>query len=53
MKLYMLTIYIIHEEYVEVMVGHHLQLNIKSDFTYTTIEFFIANVDDNLFIVTN
>jgi hypothetical protein len=34
----MLTLYIIHVECDDIMLNHHLQLNVACDFTYATNE---------------
>jgi hypothetical protein len=52
-KLYMLTIYIIHVKCANIMVNHHLQLNVECNFTYVINGFLVASVDCNLFVVTN
>jgi hypothetical protein len=49
MELYILTIYIIPMEYVNVMVSNHLLLNIECDFTYATIGGLVACSNYNLF----
>jgi len=38
-KLYMLTIYFIHVKCANIMVNHHLQLNIEYNFTYAINDF--------------
>jgi hypothetical protein len=53
MKPYMLTIYIIHVECVNVMANHHLWLDVGCDFIYAINEILIIYVDCNLFIITN
>ncbi len=52
-KPYMLTIYIIHVKCANIMVNHHLQLNVECNFTYVINGFLVTSVDCNLFIVTN
>jgi hypothetical protein len=49
----MLTIYIIHMEYVNIMVSHHFLLNVECDFTYAITRLLVACVNYNYFIVTN
>ncbi len=49
MRLYMLTIYIIHIESANIMVSHHLLLNIQCDFIYATIGVLVACANYNLF----
>ncbi len=51
--MYMLTVYIIYVEYFNIMVNHHLRLNVGCDFTYATNRFLVVNVHCNLFIVAN
>jgi len=53
MRSYILTIYIIHVECVDIMMNHHLQLDVKYNFTYATNGFLITCVDCNLFMITN
>ncbi len=53
MKSYMLTIYIIHMECVDIMANHQLQLNIECNFIYANNGFLIACVDYNFFIFAN
>ncbi len=48
-KLYMMTIYIIHMEYANIMESHHLLLNIECDFTYATTGVLITYANYNLF----
>jgi hypothetical protein len=36
MNMYMLTVYIIHCPFGDVMLNHDLQLDVKGDFTYAT-----------------
>jgi hypothetical protein len=53
MKVYMLTIYIIHVECDDIILNHHLQLNVACNFAYATNEFFVVHVGYNLFLVAN
>ncbi len=53
MRVYMLTIYIINVECDDIMLGHHLQLDVACHFTYTTNGILVVHVGCNLFLVTN
>jgi hypothetical protein len=46
---YMLTIYIIHVECDDIMLNHHLQLNVACDFIYVTNGILVVHVGCNLF----
>jgi hypothetical protein len=48
-----MTVYIICVECVDIMMNHHLQLDVKHNFTYATNGFLIACVNYNLFMITN
>jgi hypothetical protein len=50
-KLYMLTIYIIHVKCANIMLNHRLQLNIECNFTYIINGLLVTSVDCNLLIV--
>ncbi len=50
---YMLTIYIIHVECGDIMLNHHLQLNVACDFIYATNGILILHLGCNLFFVAN
>jgi len=53
MNMYMLTIYIIHGSFGDVMLAHDLQLDIGCNFIYATKAILVINVGCNYFIVTN
>jgi hypothetical protein len=53
MKLYMLTIYMIHVDCIDIMANHHLRLNIRYDFIYEINKFLVTFVDCNFFIFAN
>ncbi len=42
MKVYMLSVYIIHVECDDIMLSHHLRLDIACDLTYTTNEILVV-----------
>jgi hypothetical protein len=44
MKMYMLTIYIIHAECHNIMLSHHLQLDVACKFTYATNGILVLHV---------
>jgi hypothetical protein len=46
---YMLIVYIIHVECDDIMLSHHLQLNVVCDFIYATNEILVVYVGCNLF----
>lgn len=52
-KMYILIVYIIHVKYVDIIMSHHLELNIECDFIYVINEFLITYVDCNLFVIVN
>jgi hypothetical protein len=52
MKVYMLIVYIIHVECDDIMLSHHLWLNVECDFNYVTNEI-LVQVGCNLFLVVN
>ncbi len=47
MKVYMLTIYIIHVEHDDIMLSHHLELDVVCDFTYATNGILVVHVGCN------
>jgi len=51
--MYMLTIYIIHVPFCDIMLSHDLQLNLGCKFTYATKAILVVNVGCNCFIVAN
>jgi hypothetical protein len=51
--MYMLTIYIIHGPFDNIMLSHDLQLNVGCNFTYAIKAILIVNIGCNCFIVTN
>jgi hypothetical protein len=53
MNMYMMTIYIIHGSFGDVMLNHDLWLNVGSDFIYVIKTILVVNIDYNYFIVTN
>jgi len=53
MKVYMLSIYIIHMECDDIMLNHHLRLDVACDFTYAINENLVVHVGCNLFLITN
>jgi hypothetical protein len=53
MKMYMLTMYIIRMQCDDIMVNHHLRLNVACNFIYATNEILVAHVGCNLFLVVN
>jgi hypothetical protein len=53
MKVYMLTIYMIFVDCDDIMLGHHLQLDVAWDFIYVINENFVVHVGCNLFLVAN
>jgi hypothetical protein len=48
MKVYMLIVYIIHVECDDMMLNHHLWLDVAYDFTYATNEIFVIHVSCSL-----
>jgi hypothetical protein len=52
-KVYMLTIYIIHVECNDIMLNHHLQLDVACNFTYATNGILVVHVGCNLFLIAN
>lgn len=52
-RLYMLTIYIIHVECVDITMNHHLQLNVACNFMYSTNGFLIKCIDYKKIIIIN
>jgi hypothetical protein len=53
MKVYMLTIYIIHVECDDIILNHHLQLNAACNFIYATNGILIVHFGCILFLVAN
>ncbi len=53
MKVYMLTIYIIRVESNDIMLNHHLQLDVACDFIYAINGILVVHVGCNLFLVVN
>jgi hypothetical protein len=53
MIVYMLTVYIIHGAFGDIMLSHDLWLNVWCDFTYTTKSVLIVNVGCIYFLVAN
>jgi hypothetical protein len=53
MKVYILTVYIIHVECDDIMLSHHLWLDVTCDFAYASNGILIVQVSYNLFLVTN
>ncbi len=51
MKMYMLTIYIIHSPFGGVMLSHDLWLDVGCDFNYRTKAILVVNVGCNYFII--
>jgi hypothetical protein len=51
MNMYMLTIYIIHSPFGEVMLSHYLQLHVECNFMYATKAILVVNVGSNCFIM--
>jgi surface polysaccharide O-acyltransferase-like enzyme len=49
MNMYMLTIYIIHNPFGEVIQSHYLQLHVECNFMYAIKEIFVVNVGSNCF----
>ncbi len=53
MKVYMLAVHIIHVECDDIMLSHHLQLDVTCDLTYATNRILLVHVGCNLFLVAN
>jgi hypothetical protein len=53
MKVYMLTICIINVECDDIMLSHHLQLDVTCHFIYITKVPLVVHVGCNLFLVAN
>jgi len=53
MNMYMLTIYIIHGPFGDIMLSHDLWLKVVCDFTYAIKLNLVVNVSCNCFIITN
>jgi hypothetical protein len=53
MRVYMLTVYIIHVECDDIMWNHHLWLDVACNFIYATNEILIIHVGCNLFSIAN
>jgi hypothetical protein len=52
-NMYMLTIYIIHGPFDDVMLNHDLWLDVGWNFTYATKTILVVNVGCNCFIILN
>jgi hypothetical protein len=53
MNVYMLIVYIIQVECDDIMLNHHLWLDVACDFTYATNGILIIHFGCNLFLVVN
>jgi hypothetical protein len=53
MKVYVLIVYMILVDCNDIMLGHHLQLDVACDFIYVINEISIVHVSCNLFLVAN
>jgi hypothetical protein len=53
MKVYVLTVYMIVVDCDDIMLGHHLQLDVACDFIYAINEIFVVHANCNFFLVTN
>jgi hypothetical protein len=53
MKVYMLIVYIIHVECDDIMLSHHLRLDVAYNFIYATNGILVVYVDYNLCLVAN
>jgi hypothetical protein len=53
MKVYMLTIYIIHVECDDIMLSRHLWLDVAYNFTYAINGILVVYVDCNLCLIAN
>jgi hypothetical protein len=53
MKVYMLIAYIIHVECDDIILSHHLQLDVAYNFIYVTNGILVVYVDYNLCLVAN
>jgi hypothetical protein len=53
LNMYMLTVFIIHGPFSDVMLNHNLQLDVRCDFIYATKRTLVGNVSCNYFMVTN
>jgi len=53
MKMYMLTIYIICVEHDDMMLNHHLWLDVAYNFTYAINGILVVYVDCNLCLIAN
>jgi hypothetical protein len=49
MRTYVLNVYIIHVKCVDIMVNHHLQLDIECDFTYIC-NYYISVIDFHYYL---
>jgi hypothetical protein len=49
----MLTVHIIHVQYVNIMTSHHLLLDDECNFINATNIFLVIDVHCNLFIIAN
>jgi hypothetical protein len=53
MKVYMLTVYIIHVECDDIMLNHHLWLDVACNLTYATNGILVVHVGYNLILTAN
>jgi len=53
LRVYMLTIYIIHVGCDDIMLSHRLWLDVACNFTYTTHGILVIHVGCNIFLVAN
>jgi len=53
MKVYMLTVYIIHVECDNIRLSHHMWLYVACDFIYVANKILVVHVVCNLFLVAN
>ncbi len=53
LNMYMLTVFIIHGPFSDVMLNHNLLLDVRCDFIYATKRTLVGNVGCNYFMVTN
>jgi hypothetical protein len=53
MKVYMLTAYIIHVKCDDIMLSHHLWLDVACNLTYATNGILVVHVGCNLILIAN
>ncbi len=53
MKVYMLTVYIIHVECDDIMLNHHLLVDVAYNLTYATNGILVVRVGCNLILIAN